>query len=195
MSNPPFKIKIYIFLTYSLPHLHMQHADVRGSSISEQLYIYSPELSGECSFPCSYKVLLQIKTTQKHLEENQFHALSGGHMTKCPPTESSCQENAFGVLQHIHCRHKIHIRNITIFIVWKYKRCHYEPSQLTVTMTTAECEILVWTGWRIALLGYLLKERPVQCTDNTSCQTGTVCRSTRPHFSHVTISVTVQLYV
>lgn len=63
---------------------------------------------------------------------------------------------------------------------------------LTVTMTTAECEVLIETGWCMALLGYLLKERPVQCTHNTSCQTGPVCRSTRKHFSHVTISVTVQ---
>jgi len=88
-----------------------------------------------------------------------------------------------------------YMKQITMFIVWKHKRCHYKPSQATVTMTTAEREVLVWAGWCIALFGYLLKERPVQCTDNTSCQTGTVCRSTRPYFSHVTISVTVQLCV
>ena len=35
----------------------------------------------------------------------------------------------------------------------------------------------------------------MQCTDDASCETGTVCGTARPHFSFAIISVTVQLWI
>jgi len=85
--------------------------------------------------------------------------------------------------------HKIHV---TIFHVGKHRRHFYNSSQLTITVTNFDTKSQRECAWP----GCRLKDGHVQCTGNTSRDTGTVRGSARrPHFSIAIISVTVQLRI
>jgi hypothetical protein len=117
-------------------------------------------------------VPLPFQTTQKHLQDNQFHALSGEHAKTHPYTESASRENAFGILlqQHVHFHRKIHTRNACHNIRREKTQLHcYDTLQLTVTLITVEYDVtagvrLAWLspqgrtcvvhGSRITLNGY-----------------------------------------
>jgi hypothetical protein len=111
--------------------------------------------------------ITSLSTAQEHLEEKQFYACLVNRrryvFTLNPPGGKT-----LGILIHqpVCCHRKIYMRNACYSIrCVKHKRHCYNTTQLTVSMTTVQCEVLPWTGLRMIWLGYQLKDGHAQCTD------------------------------
>ena len=111
--------------------------------------------------------ITSLSTAQEHLEEKQFHSClvntSRYVFTQNPPVGK-----ALGIILHqpVCCHRKIHMRTACYSVRHgKHKRYCYNTTQLNVSMTSVECEVLPWTGLRTTWLGYQLKDGPAQCTD------------------------------
>lgn len=134
-------------------------------------------------FSCTVMTgITSLSTAQEHLEQKRFHSClvntSRYVFILNPPVGKPL---VIIIHQPVCCLCKIHRRNACYSIrCGKHKRHCYNTTQLTVSMTTVECEVLPWTGPRMTWLGYKLKDGPAQCTDAyTRLKTNTVSGTAR----------------